>query len=1095
VQARPITSLSDVLEWKLPHPKAVLARGSFAEFVPEPISPLFATLAVPIAREATVNLMSGFGVTGENSYLFAVLNDYVYVGFIFTPKLIWPMIKASFQLMGPMLKSTPQRAVTAREKFVAMVQKWQVRESAALTPSELLVGVREIFTETALYYNMAQSGTIPAAMISEATFGAFYKALVKRKSDPKTEVFVFGTENHALRAEKALFDIAMWIKEQPELADYVTRTPAEEICEALRTLSPVVGEFSTRFGAYLREYGHAIYDLDFAKPTPSEAPAPLVETLKVYLAEKNNPYERQKAALELREQAEATIAKRLDPLRRKYFLKLLKGAQETAPLREDSIADMGLGHPQIRQMLGELGQRLAEGGAIPSADDIYWLEAQELDELAKRLENGEVLESFTAQIEKRKTKWQAMRHIIPPNTLPQKTWMSKFFANNEQGGNIIKGFGASAGQATARACVMLGPEDFSKMQSGDVIVAGITTPAWTTLFARASAIVTDIGGPLSHSSIVAREYGIPAVLATGVGTRRIQDGQTITVDGTAGLVTLHEATTGTTGSSEDGTLNWAPPDPKGIYMRASAADLMPKPLSPLFRTLGIPAQVEQMQPLGKRLLGPEPALAKDYFTSINSYAYLNAAISPRSWWWILTGMLPAYPRLLRSLVPLWRDELHPQYQAFVASKKDLKTADLSAGELWHEIRQLVSAAAYYIGGLMFATMGASAGSEGLLTRVYARLAKREGDPDATTLLMGWDNIPVRSEKSLYDIAIWIAKDEKLAEYILNTPSHDLARQLNAPDSVPVPLFSEFAARFQTHLDKFGHIVFQLDYAEPLPLDHPEVLLENVKMYLRGEGINPHERQQASEQKRRQTAETMLKRLKGFKRWAFQKSLNWGQSMAEVREDALAEIGLAYPKLRELLCELGRRCVEAGAIQKAEDIFWLEKDEISDCVVKLGNGQTPNNLMAQVERRKTFNERVGQIAPPPMIPMRKRIAGIKTDTFIAQTEESQTGNVLKGVPTSAGKVTAPARVLHSPEDFCQMRPGEVLVAGTTTPAWTPLFAMASAVVTDIGGPLSHGSIVAREYGIPAVMGTGVATKRIQNGQIITVDGGAGIVSLN
>jgi pyruvate,water dikinase len=76
------------------------------------------------------------------------------------------------------------------------------------------------------------------------------------------------------------------------------------------------------------------------------------------------------------------------------------------------------------------------------------------------------------------------------------------------------------------------------MQSGDAIVSGITTPAWTPLFARASAIVTDIGGPLSHSSIVAREYGIPAVLATGVATRRIHDGQSITVDGSTGTITL-----------------------------------------------------------------------------------------------------------------------------------------------------------------------------------------------------------------------------------------------------------------------------------------------------------------------------------------------------------------------------------------------------------------------------------------------------------------------------------------------------------------------------------------------------------------------------
>jgi pyruvate,water dikinase len=76
----------------------------------------------------------------------------------------------------------------------------------------------------------------------------------------------------------------------------------------------------------------------------------------------------------------------------------------------------------------------------------------------------------------------------------------------------------------------------------------------------------------------------------------------------------------------------------------------------------------------------------------------------------------------------------------------------------------------------------------------------------------------------------------------------------------------------------------------------------------------------------------------------------------------------------------------------------------------------------------------------------------------------------------------------------MQTGDVLVAAITTPAWTPLFARAAAVVTDVGGPLSHGSIVAREYGIPAVLGTDSATKRIRSGQTITVDGGEGKVYL-
>jgi phosphoenolpyruvate synthase/pyruvate phosphate dikinase len=109
-------------------------------------------------------------------------------------------------------------------------------------------------------------------------------------------------------------------------------------------------------------------------------------------------------------------------------------------------------------------------------------------------------------------------------------------------------------------------------------------------------------------------------------------------------------------------------------------------------------------------------------------------------------------------------------------------------------------------------------------------------------------------------------------------------------------------------------------------------------------------------------------------------------------------------------------------------------------------------------------------------------------------EGQMGDTIKGIAASGGQVTAPARVLGGPGDFGQMRPGVVLVAAITTPAWTSLFAMASAVVTDVGGPLSHSSIVAREYGIPAVLGTGVATRRIQSEQNIHVDGDAGTVLL-
>ena len=93
---------------------------------------------------------------------------------------------------------------------------------------------------------------------------------------------------------------------------------------------------------------------------------------------------------------------------------------------------------------------------------------------------------------------------------------------------------------TAPASVILSQNDFDKMEPGSILVAPNTTPAWTQLFAHAAGLVTDMGSILAHGSIVAREYGIPAVLGVGNGTVRIKHGQSITIDGDAGSVTLHE---------------------------------------------------------------------------------------------------------------------------------------------------------------------------------------------------------------------------------------------------------------------------------------------------------------------------------------------------------------------------------------------------------------------------------------------------------------------------------------------------------------------------------------------------------------------------
>jgi pyruvate,water dikinase len=362
--------------------------------------------------------------------------------------------------------------------------------------------------------------------------------------------------------------------------------------------------------------------------------------------------------------------------------------------------------------------------------------------------------------------------------------------------------------------------------------------------------------------------------------------------------------------------------------------------------------------------------------------------------------------------------------------------------------------------------------------------------------MGYDTAPVRSEKALFDLATWAEAQGGLKHYLMEAPTRDLAKALNQeapPAGVTGESWSEWRHQFGAYQQEFGHILYNFDFVAPVPAEDPAPALEAIKMYLREEGSDPHERQERLNAARINATEALLKRARGLRGWAVKKALSWAQSMGEVREDSVASIGLAYPRLRQLLLELGHRLVEAGAFEAPADIFWLKETEVERLLSSLQNGQQPKSMQGQVQERKSKLKARRNLIPPSQLPFSKSYYGIPIEMFVPHEGDQEAGK-LKGVGASAGVVTGAAYVLHGPEDFDQMKQGGILVAKMTTPAWTPLFAMAGAVVTDIGGPLSHGSIVAREYGIPAVLGTGAATHVIKTGQVITVDGDAGQVIL-
>jgi pyruvate,water dikinase len=563
LQARPITALPEprpTLEWKLPRAGGRYARSSVIELLPNPLSPLFATLALPLWNEALWTRMQSLGLARRlaEAFRLVTINEYAYIDFgpsAWQSARVLIALPALLPRFFRLLRAAQARwTEEARPHYANVVGAWAARDLAATSSMELLAGVREIVKAAASHYVSIQTGILPASYMSETAFTSVYNRLIKRKSGPPALTFMLGFDSAPIQAEKSLYDLASWARTQPELADYLARASSKDIAEACASQpAPIADaeswrEFAGRFARHLDRFGHAVYDLDFASSVPADDPAPLLETLKYFLSgQARSPYERQAGAAQAREQATQSVLARLKGLRLRFFRPLVQTAQRYAPLREDALADAGLGWPRLRCILREVGRRMVVAGAIAQPDDVFCLTSEEVEAAARALDAGQPAEDYVRVVAARQATQEGERKVTPPVALPIKggarflgidftRWMPA--RTGQRAGNIIEGVGTSPGRVTGVARVIHGPEEFDQMQPGDILVAKITTPAWTALFALASGVVTDVGGPLSHSSIVAREYHIPAVLGTGVATERVRSGQRITVDGDASSVTI-----------------------------------------------------------------------------------------------------------------------------------------------------------------------------------------------------------------------------------------------------------------------------------------------------------------------------------------------------------------------------------------------------------------------------------------------------------------------------------------------------------------------------------------------------------------------------
>jgi phosphohistidine swiveling domain-containing protein len=208
--------------------------------------------------------------------------------------------------------------------------------------------------------------------------------------------------------------------------------------------------------------------------------------------------------------------------------------------------------------------------------------------------------------------------------------------------------------------------------------------------------------------------------------------------------------------------------------------------------------------------------------------------------------------------------------------------------------------------------------------------------------------------------------------------------------------------------------------------------------------------------------------------------------------------VASAAVRKVLLEFGRRFAAAGAIERADDIFYLSLDELR----QTATGQPMPDRHDLVATRKAEEAHFATVTPPAALgtpqtgapPSDDPIARTLLRFFGGPPPAQDTPGLLRGNPGAAGTVVGPVKVVHNLGEASKLKPGDVLVAVTTAPPWTPLFATVAAVITDTGGVLSHCAVVAREYGIPAVVGTGAATTLLHDGQLVEVDGTSGTVRI-
>lgn len=503
LQARPITALGAAISWRAPEPGLWLRAFRLGEWLGAPVTPLFASWLLRRMEARLFREMEGVVPQGLAAPFHVIVNGWYFTTGNFTPRSVPHALVLALRHLLP--------AAIRRPKAVSVL----ISSGAHIGMAHFERLWRE--GPKGAYEDLVREASARVAACDELELPALIDALGDAAG---AEAFLFFMSGGS--AWKAEVGFAGFYRR------YLAVSPEDTHQVLLQglTAAPLPG-------------GHAVLSLDWHEPTLAE----------LGLAGNDADDGRRRArAAQRRHAAEAAARRRLEGKNRlrRRFDRLLERAQRFGRLREEQAHHLTLAWPTMRAAVRRLGRTLSERAVLAHPDDIFFLLKDELD---AALAGEGAARDLASLVARRKAELEEQQRLTPPDHVGSMSRIQRaIFRGSARAiaggghaagrGSLVSGSPASPGRVAGHARVILSAEAFHRLAEGDILVAPATNPGWTPLFARAAAVVTDSGSLMAHASLVAREYGIPAVVGCGNATSTIRDGQLIAVDGTAGTVEL-----------------------------------------------------------------------------------------------------------------------------------------------------------------------------------------------------------------------------------------------------------------------------------------------------------------------------------------------------------------------------------------------------------------------------------------------------------------------------------------------------------------------------------------------------------------------------